>query len=59
VKIPFVYIGVEDEAQHHRPTDDYETMTYAFYVKAVETSIQVVKVFDAELESIMKQRGGL
>ena len=57
-KIPFIYIGVEDFDQHHRATDDYETMTHAFYVRAVETAIQVVKSFDASLDVIMKERSG-
>ena len=46
-RIPCLYFGVEDFDQHHRATDDYETMTHAFYVRAVETMIAVVKEFDA------------
>jgi hypothetical protein len=57
-KIPFVYLGVEDAAQHHRATDDFETMTHDFYVRAVETAIHVVRVFDAELETITKATKG-
>ncbi len=34
-KIPALYFGVEDYAQHHKATDDYETMTFDFYVRAV------------------------
>ena len=36
-KIPFIYIGVEDFDQHHKATDDYETISHDFYVRAVET----------------------
>ena len=57
-KIPFVYIGVEDFKQHHRATDDYETMTHAFYVRAVETSLNVVKEFDAALADIARGKAG-
>ena len=46
-KIPALYFGVEDYEQHHKATDDYETMSFDFYVRAVETMVQVVKVFDA------------
>jgi Zn-dependent M28 family amino/carboxypeptidase len=46
-KIPALYIGVEDFAQHHKATDDYETMTYGFYVRAVETLIRITQQFDA------------
>lgn len=55
-KIPALYFGVEDFAQHHRATDDYETMTYEFYVQAVETLIHAVEQFDANLESIGEKR---
>ncbi|MEZ5319602.1 MAG: M28 family peptidase [Vicinamibacterales bacterium] len=55
--IPCLYFGVEDFPQHHKPTDDYETMTYDFYIRAVETLVAAVKEFDASLEAIAKMRG--
>lgn len=45
-KLPFIYLGVEDESQHHKATDDFETISHDFYVRAVETSILVVQEFD-------------
>lgn len=56
VKVPCLYFGVEDFDQHHRPTDDYETMTYAFYVHAVETMVQAAQEFDAHADDVMKAR---
>lgn len=56
-KIPCLYFGVEDFDQHHKATDDYETMTYAFYVRAVETMLQAVQEFDAHAEEILKFNG--
>lgn len=50
--IPALYFGVEDYAQHHQPTDDFETMTRDFYVKAVETMVMVIREFDAGLDAI-------
>ncbi len=55
--IPAIYLGDEDFAQHHQPTDDYATMTFDFYAKAVETSLSVIEEFDAHLEAIAAQRG--
>jgi Zn-dependent M28 family amino/carboxypeptidase len=55
-KIPCLYFGVEDFGNHHKATDDYETMTHDFYVRAVETLIAAVKVFDAKLDEIAKAR---
>lgn len=54
--IPAIYLGVEDFDQHHRPTDDYETMTYGFYIRAVETSLAVVREFDAHLDAIARKQ---
>lgn len=55
-KIPALYFGVEDFDQHHKATDDYETITYGFYVRAVETLLQAVLQFDANLEAIEKAK---
>ncbi len=51
-KIPALYIGVEDFEQHHKSTDDYETMTYGFFVRAVETLIRMTEQFDANLDAV-------
>jgi len=45
--IPALFFSVEDEEHHHRPSDDYETMTHDFYVRAVETIIDTITVLDA------------
>ena len=55
-KIPALYFGVEDFDQHHRATDDYETITFSFYVHAVETLIQVIRQFDSNLDPIINAR---
>jgi Zn-dependent M28 family amino/carboxypeptidase len=55
-KIPALYIGVEDFDQHHKATDDYETMTHGFYVRAVETLIRMTEQFDAHLDAVDKAR---
>jgi len=56
-KIPFVYFGVEDEAQHHKATDDAETVTKDFFVGAANTILTALRAFDANLEAIAKQSG--
>jgi len=50
--IPALYFGVEDFDQHHQPTDKFETMTFDFYVRAVETMILAVQEFDAHLNAV-------
>jgi hypothetical protein len=56
-KIPCLYFGVEDFDQHHRVTDDFETMTQAFYVHAVETMVRAAEEFDSRLDDMLKARG--
>jgi Zn-dependent M28 family amino/carboxypeptidase len=55
-KIPFVYFGVEDEAHHHKATDDAETVTREFFVGAANTILAALRTFDAHLDAIAKQR---
>lgn len=49
-KIPFVYFGVEDHQDYHRPTDDFANINQEFYVRAVETILEAVKSFDKNLK---------
>ena len=54
--IPFIYFGVEDEAQHHKPTDDAETVTKEFFVGAANTILAGIRSFDANLEKIAARK---
>src|SRR5690606_3119976 len=47
-KIPFIYFGVEDHADYHRPTDEYANIQPEFYVKAVETVLALISEIDKE-----------
>lgn len=48
-EIPALYIGVEDNEQHHKASDDYDNMTHVFFVNAVETIRLLIEEFDAGL----------
>lgn len=50
--IPALYFGVEDFDQHHQATDKFETMTFDFYIRAVETMVQATQYFDAHLADV-------
>jgi Zn-dependent M28 family amino/carboxypeptidase len=54
--IPFIYFGVEDEAQHHQATDDAETVTKDFFIGAANTILAAVRAFDANLGAIGARR---
>lgn len=47
-KIPFIYFGVEDHPDYHKPTDDFEKVNQDFYVRAVETIINAVRELDKQ-----------
>jgi len=45
-KIPFLYFGVEDHKDYHKPTDDFEFIQPEFYAKAVTAVIAVFEKLD-------------
>lgn len=49
-KIPFIYFGVEDHKDYHKPTDDFENIQPKFYVNAVETIVSAVKSIDENMK---------
>jgi Zn-dependent M28 family amino/carboxypeptidase len=54
--IPGLYVGVEDHADYHQPTDSYERIQKDFYVRACETLLRIVEKADGmELENALKR----
>lgn len=45
-KIPFVYFGVEDHADYHKPTDTADKINRAFFVDVAETILEAVRQLD-------------
>ena len=55
--IPGLYIGVEDHADYHQPTDTFARIQPDFYLRACETLLKIVERVDGlELEDLL-QRG--
>lgn len=54
--IPFLYFGVEDHPGYHKPSDDFSEITPDFYVRAVDTIVDVVRAADASLMVIAALR---
>jgi len=46
-KIPFIYFGVADHEDYHKPTDDFERIDNQFYKDAVQTIIRMFEAYDA------------
>ncbi|MGH9386766.1 MAG: M28 family peptidase [Vicinamibacterales bacterium] len=47
--IPFIYFGVEDHADYHRPTDTADKINRGFFVDAAETILDAVIALDRSL----------
>jgi Zn-dependent M28 family amino/carboxypeptidase len=47
--IPFLYFGVEDHKDYHKPTDDFENINTEFFTDAAEAIKQTVIKIDAYL----------
>ena len=45
-KIPFIYFGVEDHPDYHKPTDDFEKVNEATFMNCAETILMSVKALD-------------
>jgi hypothetical protein len=45
-KIPFVYFGVEDHADYHKPTDTADKINRGFFVDVAETVLDAVLALD-------------
>src|SRR5688500_910590 len=46
-KIPFVYFGVEDHADYHKPTDTADKINRSFFVDVAETILESLVALDA------------
>ena len=49
-KISFIYFGVEDHADYHKHTDDFEKVTPARYINCVKLILNSVEELDKGLE---------
>ena len=54
--VPFLYFGVEDHEDYHQATDVFENINRDFYVRAVNTILDVVTRLDADLEPVITRR---
>jgi hypothetical protein len=54
--VPFVYFGVEDHPDYHRPTDDVERLQPAFYARAASAVLDAVRTFDRNLAAVAAAR---
>lgn len=48
-KIPFLYFGVEDHANYHKSTDDFENVNKSFYIQAAHAVLYCILELDRSL----------
>jgi Zn-dependent M28 family amino/carboxypeptidase len=56
VKIPFLYLGVEDHPDYHKPGDDASKVDPAFFSATVLYAEALVRALDARLGEVHKSR---
>lgn len=49
-RIPFLYFGVEDHPDYHRPTDTVERIQPGFFARATRTVLTALRLLDSELQ---------
>jgi Zn-dependent M28 family amino/carboxypeptidase len=54
--IPFLYLGVEDHPDYHRPSDEYRNIQPDFYARVAETVLDVVLELDRDLAPVIAAR---
>jgi Zn-dependent M28 family amino/carboxypeptidase len=50
--VPWVYFGVEDHPEYHKPTDDFATVPQDFFKRSVATVIQASQALEKNLDEI-------
>ncbi|CAN5293462.1 M20/M25/M40 family metallo-hydrolase [soil metagenome] len=55
--VPWVYFGVEDHPEYHKPTDDFATVPQDFFRRAVTTVVTATRALDDDLDGMSKAAG--
>ena len=55
--IPYLYFGVEDHPGYHQPSDEFAFITPDFYMRAIETVLDVVNDLDRATAALAAVRG--
>jgi Zn-dependent M28 family amino/carboxypeptidase len=50
--IPFLYFGVEDYADYHKPTDDFDLIPVDFFVNSADTLVMAAIEADRQLDTL-------
>lgn len=50
--VRWVYFGVEDHPEYHKPTDDFATVPQDFFLRSVQTVVLAARRFDDQLDTM-------
>jgi len=50
--VPFLYFGVEDHADYHKPTDTFDKIDRAFFFQVVATIVDAIGTLDRALPAV-------
>jgi Zn-dependent M28 family amino/carboxypeptidase len=53
--VPWVYFGVEDHPEYHKPTDDFATVPQDFFRRSVATVVQASLALERDLDDLVKR----
>lgn len=48
--VPFLYMGVVDHPDYHRPSDDFERITLSAFISATELAVSAFRALDQSLD---------
>lgn len=54
--VPYLYLGVEDHPDYHQPSDTFEKIDQAWFLRSIETAVMMATAADARLEDIAMLR---
>jgi len=49
-KVPYIYLGVEDHEDYHKPTDTFEKIDRDFFIAAANLTVDLATAFDRQLK---------
>ncbi len=55
--VPWVYFGVEDHPEYHKPTDDFATVPQDFFKRSVATVVQASLALERDLDEVSRASG--
>jgi Zn-dependent M28 family amino/carboxypeptidase len=56
--IPFLYFGIEDHSDYHKPSDEFQNINQTFFINAANAILEIVDNFDKErdVQAIFRQK---